>query len=153
MESILASKQRSAPQDQLSNGVWPKPEDCAPAKEPKQATPFLTRLFMMVEDPTTNASISWSQTRRTGDPIWAFTVWDNCVLERDVIPLFYKHANFSSFVRQLNQLRTLLFTLCGHCCHPRAHNVRLSDTASASSRVQPGHLATNLSSATAQIFL
>ena len=82
-----------------------KNEKASPSLETglKKATSFLTRLFAMVDDPATNACISWSQTKRAGDPEWAFTVWDNCVLERDVIPCFFKHKNFSSFVRQLNQ--------------------------------------------------
>ena len=35
----------------------------------------------------------------------AFTVHDNRLLEKDIIPRFYKHANFTSFIRQLNQYK------------------------------------------------
>jgi hypothetical protein len=35
----------------------------------------------------------------------AFTVHDNRALEKDIIPKHYKHSNFTSFIRQLNQYK------------------------------------------------
>ncbi|KAI5447661.1 Heat stress transcription factor A-4a [Lathyrus oleraceus] len=51
---------------------------------------------MMVNDPTTNAIISWSSTNRS------FIVWDDLEFSKDLLPRFFRHNNFSSFIRQLN---------------------------------------------------
>ena len=73
--------------------------------------PFLTRLYDMVSDPTTDYAIAWNghvSVPVAGAPagrINAFTVIDNAALEKEVIPRFYKHSNFTSFIRQLNQYR------------------------------------------------
>ena len=73
--------------------------------------PFLTRLYDMVSDPTTDYAIAWNGSVSVpvaGAPagrINAFTVIDNAALEKEVIPRFYKHSNFTSFIRQLNQYR------------------------------------------------
>ncbi|KAI5388851.1 heat stress transcription factor A-4c [Lathyrus oleraceus] len=57
---------------------------------------FLSKTYMMVNDPTTNAIISWSSTNRS------FIVWDKLEFSKDLLPRFFKHNNFSSFIRQLN---------------------------------------------------
>lgn len=64
----------------------------------------------MVEDSATDSVIAWNIERRcdSGDPTLvpnAFTVHDNGLLEKEVLPAFYKHSNFTSFIRQLNQYR------------------------------------------------
>ncbi|KAK7285297.1 hypothetical protein RJT34_20063 [Clitoria ternatea] len=58
--------------------------------------PFLTKTFDAVEDPATSHIVSWS---RSGA---SFVVWDPHAFSRDLLPRFFKHNNFSSFVRQLN---------------------------------------------------
>ncbi|KAK7336787.1 hypothetical protein VNO77_17335 [Canavalia gladiata] len=58
--------------------------------------PFLTKTFDAVEDPTTSHIVSWS---RGGA---SFVVWDPHAFSRDLLPRYFKHNNFSSFVRQLN---------------------------------------------------
>ncbi|KAL8107307.1 heat shock factor protein HSF30-like [Apium graveolens] len=58
--------------------------------------PFLTKIFDMVEDPKTDAVVSWSQARNS------FIVWDSHTFCVSMLPKFFKHNNFSSFVRQLN---------------------------------------------------
>ncbi|XP_027350389.1 heat stress transcription factor A-6b-like [Abrus precatorius] len=58
--------------------------------------PFLTKTFDAVEDPTTSHIVSWS---RSGI---SFVVWDPHAFSRDLLPRYFKHNNFSSFVRQLN---------------------------------------------------
>lgn len=58
--------------------------------------PFLTKTFEMVNDPHTNHIISWSHSGTS------FIVWDHLTLASDILPRFFRHSNFSSFVYQLN---------------------------------------------------
>ncbi|MED6151751.1 hypothetical protein PIB30_085442 [Stylosanthes scabra] len=58
--------------------------------------PFLTKTFDVVDDPTTNHVVSWS---RGGS---SFVVWDLHTFSKTLLPKYFKHNNFSSFVRQLN---------------------------------------------------
>lgn len=58
--------------------------------------PFLTKTYEMVEDPSTDAIVSWSRTRNS------FIVWDSHQFSTTLLPKFFKHSNFSSFIRQLN---------------------------------------------------
>ncbi|CAL9053802.1 unnamed protein product [Musa banksii] len=59
-------------------------------------TPFLSKTFDMVEDPETDAVVSWSRARNS------FIVWDSHKFAIALLPKYFKHSNFSSFVRQLN---------------------------------------------------
>ncbi|KAF8008582.1 hypothetical protein BT93_K2296 [Corymbia citriodora subsp. variegata] len=59
-------------------------------------TPFLTKTHQLVDDPAIDEVISWN-----GDGS-SFIVWDPTVFARDLLPKYFKHNNFSSFVRQLN---------------------------------------------------
>ncbi|XP_059456671.1 heat shock factor protein HSF24 [Corylus avellana] len=58
--------------------------------------PFLTKTFQLVDDPSTDDVISWSESGST------FVVWKTADFARDLLPNYFKHNNFSSFVRQLN---------------------------------------------------
>ncbi|XP_009413903.2 heat stress transcription factor A-2b isoform X2 [Musa acuminata AAA Group] len=58
--------------------------------------PFLTKTYDMVDDPSTNQVVSWSQTNNS------FVVWDPHAFAMTLLPKYFKHNNFSSFVRQLN---------------------------------------------------
>ncbi|PON39797.1 Heat shock transcription factor [Parasponia andersonii] len=58
--------------------------------------PFLTKTYQLVDDPVTNDVISWNENGT------AFVVWKTADFARDLLPKYFKHNNFSSFVRQLN---------------------------------------------------
>ncbi|OMO86532.1 Heat shock factor (HSF)-type, DNA-binding protein [Corchorus olitorius] len=58
--------------------------------------PFLTKTFEMVEDPSTDTVVSWSKARNS------FIVWDSHKFSTTLLPKYFKHSNFSSFIRQLN---------------------------------------------------
>ncbi|KAK7023756.1 transcriptional factor [Favolaschia claudopus] len=57
---------------------------------------FLNKLYEMVNDTKTNHLIKWAD---LGD---SFYVYDQEHFARDVLPHWFKHQNFASFVRQLN---------------------------------------------------
>lgn len=58
--------------------------------------PFLAKTYDMVEDPSSDSVVSWSQGNKS------FIVWDPPEFARSLLPKFFKHSNFSSFIRQLN---------------------------------------------------
>lgn len=58
--------------------------------------PFLAKTYEMVEDPSSDSIVSWSANNKS------FVVWDPTEFARDLLPKFFKHNNFSSFIRQLN---------------------------------------------------
>ncbi|ESQ38321.1 hypothetical protein EUTSA_v10028744mg [Eutrema salsugineum] len=59
-------------------------------------TPFLTKTYQLVDDPVYDELISWNEDGST------FIVWRPAEFARDLLPKYFKHNNFSSFVRQLN---------------------------------------------------
>ncbi|KAL1316688.1 hypothetical protein HN51_068852 [Arachis hypogaea] len=59
-------------------------------------TPFLTKTYQLVDDPSADDLISWNEDGTT------FIVWRPAEFARDLLPKYFKHNNFSSFVRQLN---------------------------------------------------
>lgn len=58
--------------------------------------PFLTKTYQLVDDPHTDHIVSWGEDETT------FVVWRPPEFARDLLPNYFKHNNFSSFVRQLN---------------------------------------------------
>ncbi|KAI3453193.1 hypothetical protein Pfo_009856 [Paulownia fortunei] len=58
--------------------------------------PFLVKCYEMVNDESTNELISWSESNDS------FIIWDESRFSSQLLPKYFKHSNFSSFVRQLN---------------------------------------------------
>lgn len=81
-----------APGEQTSES----PATTAADSQRSLPTPFLTKTYQLVDDPSVNELISWNDDGST------FIVWRPAEFARDLLPKYFKHNNFSSFVRQLN---------------------------------------------------
>ncbi|KAI7994821.1 Heat shock factor protein HSF8 [Camellia lanceoleosa] len=79
-----------------ANGGGAPPAPPAPIPNANAPPPFLVKTYDMVDDPSSDKIVSWSQTNNS------FVVWDPPEFARDLLPKYFKHNNFSSFVRQLN---------------------------------------------------
>ncbi|KAL6529495.1 hypothetical protein OROGR_015118 [Orobanche gracilis] len=60
------------------------------------AAPFLLKTYEMVDDTLTSSIVSWSPSGLS------LVVWNPPEFARDLLPKYFKHNNFSSFIRQLN---------------------------------------------------
>ncbi|KAL3646281.1 hypothetical protein CASFOL_011461 [Castilleja foliolosa] len=58
--------------------------------------PFLMKTYNLVDDPASHDVVSWNEAGT------AFVVWKTAEFSKDLLPNYFKHNNFSSFVRQLN---------------------------------------------------
>ncbi|XP_050119911.1 heat stress transcription factor A-5-like [Malus sylvestris] len=58
--------------------------------------PFLLKTYDMVDDSATDEIVSWSSNKKS------FIVWNPPEFARVLLPTYFKHNNFSSFIRQLN---------------------------------------------------
>eukprot|EP00794_Sanderia_malayensis_P019255 gene19255-21183_t len=63
---------------------------------PSSVPAFLVKLWRLVQDEDVDELISWSKNGT------AFCIHDPTILSKDILPMYYKHNNFTSFVRQLN---------------------------------------------------
>ncbi|KAH7306255.1 hypothetical protein KP509_22G003800 [Ceratopteris richardii] len=61
-----------------------------------QPAPFLSKTYQLVDDPATDQIVSWNEDNS------GFVVWRPPEFAKQVLPNYFKHNNFSSFVRQLN---------------------------------------------------
>uniref|UniRef100_A0A0D3H7N0 HSF-type DNA-binding domain-containing protein n=1 Tax=Oryza barthii TaxID=65489 RepID=A0A0D3H7N0_9ORYZ len=78
-------------------GSWSDCEAAAAAAQKAVPAPFLTKTYQLVDDPATDHIVSWGD-----DRVSTFVVWRPPEFARDILPNYFKHNNFSSFVRQLN---------------------------------------------------
>lgn len=117
-------------------------------------TPFLTKTFNLVEEPSINDVISWNEDGSS------FVVWNPTDFAKDLLPKHFKHSNFSSFVRQLNTyvrdcLSSVLFCLFvlffGLILVPVRRGSRKSYRIGGSSQTTPSGEERNVSSATSSV--
>lgn len=81
----------------VSSGETPVPAEVGTGVGQRSLpTPFLNKTYQLVDDPAVDDVISWSEDGS------AFIVWRPAEFARDLLPKYFKHNNFSSFVRQLN---------------------------------------------------
>jgi hypothetical protein len=59
-------------------------------------TAFLAKLWALVNDPSCDDLIAWDPTGGS------FHVYDQARFAREILPRYFKHNNFASFIRQLN---------------------------------------------------
>ncbi|XP_040382463.1 putative heat stress transcription factor B-4a [Oryza brachyantha] len=85
---------------------WEEESDAARQKAATAAAvpaPFLTKTYQLVDDPATDHVVSWGDDGGGGgESASSFVVWRPPEFARDILPNYFKHSNFSSFVRQLN---------------------------------------------------
>jgi len=61
-----------------------------------EGAPFVVKTYQLVTNPSTNHLVSWSDTKDS------FIVWKPVDFASYVLPQYFKHNNFCSFIRQLN---------------------------------------------------
>ncbi|CAF4355614.1 unnamed protein product [Rotaria magnacalcarata] len=63
---------------------------------PNSITAFLAKLWTLVNDSSCNDLIAWDPSGSS------FHVFDQARFAREILPRYFKHNNFTSFIRQLN---------------------------------------------------
>jgi heat shock transcription factor len=77
-------------------GLSPPPSQQQQQQEAGAIAPFVAKTFHMVSDPATDAVVRWGGASNT------FLVLDPAAFSDYLLPSYFKHRNFASFVRQLN---------------------------------------------------
>ncbi len=80
-----------------------KPVEMAMASAAPQ---FINKLFKLTNAPESQTYISWSE---DGNMFWVSNIEN---FSRDVLPVYFKHNNYASFVRQLNMYGKSLNNAC-----------------------------------------
>ncbi|XP_051133898.1 heat stress transcription factor B-2b-like [Andrographis paniculata] len=62
----------------------------------KCPAPFLSKTYNLLEDQSAGAIVTWNSDGN------AFVVWSPAEFSDAMLPKYFKHNNFSSFIRQLN---------------------------------------------------
>ncbi|XP_074280732.1 heat stress transcription factor A-7a-like [Silene latifolia] len=93
LQELFVFRKNSNGNGGVSDETVPKPLEKLHDMGPP---PFLTKTYEMVENPDIDDIISWGNNGLT------FVVWDPHKFSTLLLPKFFKHSNFSSFVRQLN---------------------------------------------------
>lgn len=57
---------------------------------------FIAKLWALVEAEATNTVVKWSESGNS------FFIYDANALSKELLPQYFKHNNYSSFIRQLN---------------------------------------------------
>ena len=65
-------------------------------KRTTKTSPFITKLHEMLEDPENGHLISWGHNSST------FIVHRPFIFSSTLLPRYFRHKNYSSFLRQLN---------------------------------------------------
>jgi len=61
-----------------------------------EGSPFVVKTYQLVDDGTTDELVGWSATQDS------FIVWNPVEFAAEILPKYFKHNNFCSFIRQLN---------------------------------------------------
>jgi heat shock transcription factor len=84
-------------------------ENASMSASPSAPAPFLTKLYKLVDDSTTNDTVCW-----------AFVVEREAEFIRDILPKYFKHSTLASFTSQLhvyvsiNSAALYLLPLCSY---------------------------------------
>lgn len=82
--------------DQLEKRTAPQAKRKKESSGPKTRPAFVVKLWSMVNDPANHEYIRWNEDGKT------FQVFHREDFMKLVLPKYFKHNNFASFVRQLN---------------------------------------------------
>ncbi|CAM8887185.1 unnamed protein product [Rhodiola kirilowii] len=80
-------------------GIGPSPfppRDAVPEKKEKAIPQFVSKIYEIVDDPKTDTVVHWGFFGQS------FVVGDETKFCNLILPKYFKHKNFSSFIRQLN---------------------------------------------------
>jgi len=61
-----------------------------------EGAPFVVKLYQILQDPQNSNLITWKESGET------FTIWNPVEFGSQVLPRYFKHNNFCSFIRQLS---------------------------------------------------